>query len=66
MSETIVNINDNTIENNKSQELSNMLEMSKRERDSIKAQMFDAEKRLQELSGIIAALQRTVDLMKKE
>jgi len=42
------------------------LNISRQERDSIKAQMYDASKRLTELDGIVAALARALELIKEQ
>jgi len=47
-------------------EISNALDISRQERDSIKAQMYDASKRLTELDGVVAALVRALELIKEE
>ena len=47
-------------------EISNALNISRQERDSIKAQMYDASKRLQELDGVVAALVRALELIKEQ
>jgi hypothetical protein len=47
-------------------EISNALNISRQERDLIKAQMHDASKRLQELDGVVAALVRALELLKEE
>jgi len=51
---------------NSIKDIQNALDISRQERDSIKAQMYDASKRLQELDGVVAALVRALELLKEE
>lgn len=60
-----IEVNNNT-ESNQNKDVLNILEISKRERDSLKAQMYDADKRIKELDVIIAVSQRTLELLNKK
>jgi len=51
---------------NSIKDIQEALDISRQERDSIKAQMYDASKRLTELDGVVAALVRALELIKEE